>query len=114
MAHDVLKLLDELSPEVRRAFVNSLNSIKSEAQIGVIIAALRRGDFDSAVAAMNIRSEFFSLLDEALAAAYLRGGVDAIAGLPRIPNPFPQGALWPDLMVVILAQKLGSETRRLG
>jgi len=92
MAHDILKLLDKLTPKVRRAFLQSIADIKSEAQLAVIISAIDRGDVESALRALNLKPEFFAPLDDALRAAYMQGGAAALAGLPRLPDPFPAGA----------------------
>lgn len=90
---NLLKLLDTLAPEVREAFLASIDDIKSEAQLVVIIAALQRGDLDAAIAALHIRPEFFAPLDTALTAAYLQGGREVLANLPAIADPLAEGAL---------------------
>ena len=108
MAHDILKLLDQLAPGVRDAFLRSIIDIKSEAQQAAIIGALLRGDIDGALDLVNLRPELFGPLDEALRAAYLRGGAEALAGLPRLPDPFPRGVWWRGLMAAIHAPRTGS------
>ena len=94
MAHDILALLDRLEPTVRRAFLAAIADVKSEAQMAVIAGAIERGDFEAAFQALNLRQEFFAPLDDALRAAYLQGGAEALAGLPRIPGPFLRRASW--------------------
>ena len=107
MAHDLLKLLDKLEPKVRRAFLQSISDIKSEAQLSVIIGALRRGDIESALRALNLKPEFFAPLDDALRAAYMQGGAAALAGLPRLPDPFQVGAWLRASMAGTNAQSAG-------
>lgn len=87
LRHDVLKLLDELSPQVRDAFLASIADITSEAQIAAIAGHLERGNIEAAIIAAGIRPEFFAPLDDALRAAYLRGGAEAMRALPRLPDP---------------------------
>ena len=93
MAKTIIELLDELEPLVRQAFFEAVRDIKSEAQMAVIVSAIERRDVDSLIRALNLEPEFFSPLDDALRAAYLEGGRNALAGLPVIPDPFP-GAAW--------------------
>lgn len=107
MANDILKALDALAPNVRAAFLASIADIKSEAQLSVIVGALERGDIEAALQALNLRAEFFAPLDDALRAAYLQGGANALAGLPVIPDPFPAGAWLRGLMAAIQERKRG-------
>lgn len=109
MAHDVLKLVDQLAPDVRKAFLEVINDIKSEAKISVIAGHLENGNIEAAVVALHLREEFFAPLDEAMRAAYLRGGADALSGLPRLFDPFLGSAWLLVLMGEIHAQKTGSE-----
>ncbi len=107
MAHDILKLLDQLEPSVRKAFLASIQDIRSEAQMAVIVGALERGDIPAALTALNLRPEFFAPLDDVLRAAYMQGGAEALAGLPRLPDPFPEGAWLRALMAAIRARNSG-------
>lgn len=86
--HNVIALLDRLAPSVRDAFLASINDITSEAQLRLIAEHLERGDIEAAIAAANVRPEFFAPLDDALRQAYIRGGVDALSDLPRLRDPF--------------------------
>lgn len=108
MAHDILKLLDQLAPEVRDAFVRAVQDIKSEAQLSAIIAALDKGDVTGAVQLLNLRAELFAPLDDTLRAAYLKGGAEALAGLPRLRDPFRAGVWLRGLTLAIHAPKTGS------
>lgn len=92
MSHNILKLLDKLAPEVRDAFVAAINDVTSNAQLAVIVGHLEAGRIDAALAALNIRPEFFAPLDDALRTAYLIGGRDALAGFPAIADPFTAAA----------------------
>lgn len=101
----ILKLADELEPQVRKAFLAAVNDIKSEAQIGLLISALEAGDIEGALRVLNLRPEMFAPLDDALRAAYLQGGAAALAGLPTLPDPFPEGALLRALMAAIRVRR---------
>lgn len=105
MAHDILALLDELAPQVRAAFIEAITDITSEAQLALIAAHLENRNFEAAILAMNIAPEFFAPLDDALRGVYLRGGVEALAGLPRLKDPLAPGAWWRALMDGTCARK---------
>ncbi|MBM2293750.1 hypothetical protein JQX09_17615 [Sulfitobacter pseudonitzschiae] len=109
MAQDILRLLDDLEPMVRKAFLAAINDIKSEAQMAVIIAAIQRKDLTAALAALNLDASFFQPLDDALRGAYLQGGVNALAGLPVLPDPFPGGAWLCGLMAATHAPNPSSK-----
>jgi hypothetical protein len=74
--------LARMEKPLRDAFLQSIADIKSTATISLIVGHLERGDLESAIAALGLRSEFLAPLDEALRAAYLEGGKAALAALP--------------------------------
>lgn len=83
---DIRDVIARMEPELRAAFIDAINDITSEAQIAVIARAIDEGRIDDALRAMALDQRFFAPLDDALRAAYLEGGRDAIAGLPVIPD----------------------------
>jgi hypothetical protein len=114
MSYDILKTLDELVPSVRKAFLVAINDIKSEAQMAVLIAAIKRKDVAGALAAINLDASFFQPLDDALRAAYIEGGIRSLAGLPTIPDPFPVGAWLRGLTSATYAPNSSSEIKAQG
>ena len=108
MAADILKLLDQLQPSVRRGFLESVAEIKSEAQMMMLIKAIDLGDVEQALHVLSLREEMFAPLDDAIRHAYVEGGVAVLAGLPPVPDPFPGGAWLRALMREIRARKPGS------
>lgn len=95
MADPILRLLDQLAPLVRDAFLAAMADIRSEAQIALIIGHLERGDVEAAIAALNLRPEFLAPLDQALRDAYARGGAELLMALPRLADPFRGRGLSP-------------------
>jgi hypothetical protein len=81
--------IDAMEPAIRDAFLASIADVRSSAQLSAIAGHLARGDIAAAVLAVGIVPGFFAPLDDALRAAYLMGGRDAIAALPAITDPFP-------------------------
>lgn len=105
-AKDILALLDQLAPSLRDAFLASIQDIKSEAQMAVLVRAIQTGNIDNVINVLNLDSSFFQPLDDALRAAYVQGGVNALAGLPVIPD-FLEGAWLRGSMAAIPAPNNG-------
>jgi len=104
---DIPTLLAKMEPRLREAFLAAVADIRSEAQIAVIVRALEGGRIEDALKALHLGAEFFAPLDDALVAAYLEGGRNAMAGLPALPSPFPQGVWSSALMAATRARKDG-------
>lgn len=85
--------LDAMEPALRAAFMQAVADIRSAAQIAQLVDALEKGDVPRALAILNVDPAFWAPLDDAIVAAYLRGGRDAIAALPVIPDPAGLGKL---------------------
>lgn len=79
--------LDAMEPALRAAFMQAVDDIRSAAQLAQLVDALEKGDIPRAMAVLNVDPAFWAPLDDAIVAAYLRGGRDAIAALPVIPDP---------------------------
>ena len=89
-ASDIQRITDalaQLEPQFRAAFLRAVNDMRSSAQIAVVAKAIEEGRISDAVAALNVDPAFWAPLDDAMRAAYLQGGRDAIAALPVIPDP---------------------------
>lgn len=86
----LIDLLDNLTPSVRAAFLQSVANIQSDAQISLIVTALERGDIEAALRFLNIEGAYFAPLDRALTDAYQQGGDWAIEGVKNIARS--QGA----------------------
>lgn len=85
--------ISQLEPVVRKAFLEAVDDIKSEAQMRAIVGALLEGRLDDALSALALGQEFYGPLDRALQESYYQGGIRAIAGLPVIPDPAGLGKL---------------------
>lgn len=85
---EVQAILDALEPEVRKAFLDAIGRITSQAQLHTVIGHIQNGNIEAAIAALRVDPVFFQPLDRALSDAYYRGGVVALAALPKIPDPF--------------------------
>jgi hypothetical protein len=85
---EVQAILDALEPEVRKAFLDAIGRITSQAQLQTVVGHIQNGNIEAAIAALRVDPVFFQPLDRALSDAYYRGGVAALAALPKIPDPF--------------------------
>lgn len=88
MKKSMRKLLDEMEPQIRRAFEEAINDVKSQARLTVIAKAIEENRVDDVLRALALSDEFFAPLDDAMRGVYLEGGRQAIANLPSIPDPF--------------------------
>ena len=70
----LLDLLDELTPEVRRAFLKAIENVRSDFQERAFTEAFERRDVEGALRAIGLGAEYFAPLERALNAAFLRGG----------------------------------------
>lgn len=83
--------LAKMEPEIARAFIAAVQDLKSTAQLALVARALEEGRIEDALRVLNVDPAFFAPLDDAIRAAYLMGGRDAIAALPVIPDPATLG-----------------------
>ena len=94
MADKLAAILARLEPDVRRAFEEAIADLRSAAQLHAVIGHIEAGNIEAALIALNLRTEFFAPLDDALYRAFNAGGVSALAGLPTLPVPFPLARAW--------------------
>lgn len=87
MAKDTRKAflakLDEVSPQLAKAFRQAINDMTSAAQIGLVEDAIARGDAEEVLRLLNMRSESFSAFDRMLDNAFYQGGVYQMSRLPK-------------------------------
>ncbi len=86
---DIRDVIAAMEPKVAEAFISAIRDIRSEARLATIAAALEEGRIEDALRALHLEDEFFAPLDDALRAAYIQGGRDAMMRLPAITDPFP-------------------------
>lgn len=69
------------TPEIRKAFMASVDDLRSGANLQGIVAALERGDVEAAIRAVNLDPAAFRPLDRAIAGAFDAGGVTTTAAI---------------------------------
>lgn len=72
-----------MRPELRAAFLQAIDDVRSTAQLTAIEAAIDRGDVQAVLAALRIGPEFFAPLDKAIADAFIAGGAYTLNSLPK-------------------------------
>lgn len=70
----ILDLLDELAPDVQKAFLLAIENIRTDFQERAFTEAFERGDVEAALQAIGLGAEYFAPLDTVMQAAFLRGG----------------------------------------
>lgn len=76
-------LIDEMSPRVRAAFLNAIQSAKNGINQAELLEALEAGDIERAVDVLRIEQSVLWPLNEAIRASYMAGGGLVTKGLPR-------------------------------
>ena len=91
MTPEMQRLLDQMEPEVRKAFLDAIDRITSTAQKVLLENAIAEGNIEKAVAVLQLGPSFFAPLDRAFAETHYRAGVMALASLPMLRDPFLVG-----------------------
>jgi hypothetical protein len=103
------RALAAMKPQVRDAFLAAVADLRSNAQIALVARAIEEGRIEDALRILNVDPVFFAPLDDAIRAAYLLGGRDAIAALPVIPDPASLGKWLSALTGETVERRNGSE-----
>lgn len=74
-------------PQIRAAWIASLEQISSSIVLARLLERLERGDVSGAVEMLNIRDEMFARVEGALVQAYNAGGQATVDTLPRLMDP---------------------------
>lgn len=73
------QLVDELEPEIRRAFMASVTDLQARVDWRALLAALEAGDIEGAIVALNIAPAAWAEYSSAMSAVYARAGASTIA-----------------------------------
>ena len=91
MTPELQKIIDQMEPRFREAFLAALDRITSQAQLVLLEDAIRQGDMQKVIAVLNVDPTFFAPLDRAFAETHYQGGVAALAALGTLKDPFLVG-----------------------
>lgn len=78
------QLIDNWSPRLKKAFLDSIYQIRNSAQIEQIARMLEAGDVDGAIRAVGLNPVSFRPFDKALTDAFEAGGVYSAKAIPAI------------------------------
>ena len=85
MARDTRKAYEDelarLAPQVRRAFLDAIADIRSNAKISLVEEAVSAGDWGAVVEILRIDERVFDGLDRQIANVFLQGGLYQMAHL---------------------------------
>jgi hypothetical protein len=73
------KLLAAQDPAIRRAFLAAMQDARDAVVLEDVVEALKRGDVEAAVRALELNRAFLAPLDQALSGAYYQGGRELTA-----------------------------------
>lgn len=82
-----LREIARLAPEFARLFQQVIYDTRSTAKLEVIEEAIRSGDMQAAIRALQIPEQFFAPLDFQRVQAFQQGGAYALSRLPKKPYP---------------------------
>lgn len=88
----ILDLIEQFDPQIRKAFEDAIDDINRAVDLARLVAALERGDIESAIRALNLDTMAYYELEKAIADAYAAGGSATV-------NSIPVGALSANLVV---------------
>lgn len=83
----LLGLIDKLTPDLERAFLEAIADIKSEIVLKEVIEALERRDVQAALDVLHINATAFRPVSEAMRAAFNEGGKLVVGAMPRLFTP---------------------------
>lgn len=83
----LLGLIDKLTPDLERAFLEAIADIKSEIVLREIVERLERQDIEGAIEALHIQPVAFNPLAEAMRQAFNQGGALVVQNIPRLSDP---------------------------
>lgn len=83
----LLGLIDKLTPDLERAFLDAIADIKSEIVLREIVERLERYDIEGAIEALHIQPVAFNPLSEAMRQAFNQGGALVVQNIPRLSDP---------------------------
>lgn len=78
-----LRELKRIAPTVSEAFEAAIVDISSSAKFSAIADAIKRGDVEAVILALQLKPEFFAPLDRAIEAVFYAGGSHSIKRIPK-------------------------------
>ena len=80
-------LLQEWSPVMREAFLKAFRTLRNRAEMSRLVAQIKAGDVEGAVAAIGLDPLVFRPVAAALERTFEEGGIDATAGIRTVRGP---------------------------
>jgi hypothetical protein len=80
------KLLEDLQPEIRAAFLSAVDDLKSGADLKRLLERLTAGDVEGALRAMNLDPAAFGGFAKALEDAFNTSGAATVGMLPKLTD----------------------------
>lgn len=87
LRQQLTELIDRLSPDMEKAFLDAIADIKSEIVLREVVEKLERRDIQGAIEALHIDPAAFRPLSEAIRLAFNAGGILTTGNMPRLTDP---------------------------
>lgn len=87
LRQQLAELIDRLSPDMEKAFLEAIADIKSEIVLKEVVERLERRDIQGAIEALHIDPAAFRPLSEAIRLAFNAGGILTTGNMPRLTDP---------------------------
>lgn len=87
LRQQLIGLIDGLSPEVEKAFLDAIEGIRSQIVLREIVARLEARDIEGAIRALHVDEAAFQPLAEAMRHAFNQGGALTVQNMPRMTDP---------------------------
>lgn len=81
------QIVQQYEPAIRKAFLEAIETIRSDAVVEEIIERLQKGDITGAVNAIPVDSTAFNPVADAIRETFNAGGIAALSKLPRLKSP---------------------------
>jgi hypothetical protein len=87
-------LIATLAPDMQKAFIASIDDIKSEIVLKEVVERLERRDIEGAIAALHIQSSAFRSLGETIRQAFNAGGALVAKAMPKLADFLGARVVW--------------------
>jgi hypothetical protein len=87
-------LIQALAPEMQKAFLASIDDIKSEIVLREVVERLERRDIEGAIAALHIQQSAFRPVAEAIRQAFNAGGALVAKAVPKLTDLLGARIVW--------------------
>jgi len=94
LRQQLLDLIDKLSPDMEKAFLEAVSEVKSEIVLKEVVERLERQDIEGAIQALHVQPSAFRSLGEAVRQAFSAGGSLVAKAMPKLADFIGARVVW--------------------